>query len=207
MCKRYRTQKPKYNLDKALLQCILYCIFNFLIFYSAASMAQNYTTYIQSCLFLWIAWIACRMQDAWTNTSKYFRERYIRMRVWQLSNSAIVRNPPLHTLLCAYLDPSKYAEDTSQVRCVPVDLTAIMQEYYNIDTLQSCFSLQKWLNRFNIQCKFINVIYRAHSDIFVARIDLDNDIETRTGSECSNLSIDALRGIAIHRCDAPIIDK
>ena len=149
-----------------------------------------------------LAWIVCRLQDMWIDITKYFHDLYIRVRVKQISNRLKYHIRPSYTLVCAYLDPIKYrlSGETSP-QCIPIDLTTIIEEYYRIDKIQSCFSLQKWLARFHVQCKFINVIYRSRSDIFLARIDLDNDIETHNGYECSDLSFNVLPGVIVHSYD------
>ena len=125
-----------------------------------------------------------------------------------------LRDPP-RTLLYAYLDPSKLrgpspdanvsdddAKSTdTNIRYIPADVTSIVLAYYRADTINSCFTLQEWLKRFDISARYINLIFIRNSDMYHARLDLDNDIETNTESG-ADTNISYMPGKILHSLDS-----
>jgi len=68
-----------------------------------------------------------------------------------------------------------------------MDITGIMYQYYKYDTALSVSSAQYWLQRFGIHSHELIIVYSRRSDIIVSRIDLDNNIELLTRTECFDM--------------------
>ena len=110
--------------------------------------------------------------------------------------SMLMKRP--RKLLYAHLDPT--TPSTSEYRCVPVDITPAVSAYYAVDTVLSCFTLQEWLKRFNIRANFVTLVFVRDADIYRARLDLNEDIETYTGQTVYT-DLNQLPGVSIHRTD------
>lgn len=93
------------------------------------------------------------------------------------------------------------AKDPVKIRCVPVDITPILYTYYSADAVLSCYTLQEWLKRFDIQTTYVNLVYIRGSAIMYSRLDLNNDIETVTGTESVDTALATLPGIVLHNND------
>lgn len=117
---------------------------------------------------------------------------------WALSSLAMRYPSQRPRLLYAHLDPSRGS--TTSARCVPRDITPAVLSYYKVDTVLSCFTLQEWLKRFHIRERYVTLIFRRDADIYRARLDLEEDMETYTGKTIFT-DLQTMCGEVIHITD------
>lgn len=144
---------------------------------SFADRAKLYLTALIATCVLFI-------HDQWVNLCNQVYEAYCKYLCFR------AKGKRERTLLCAYLDPSKFYQESVVeskttigivvTRCVPADITYMVLAYYRVDTILSCFTLQEWMKRFDIHAKYINLIFLRDGRLFHSRLDLENDVETNT---------------------------
>lgn len=71
------------------------------------------------------------------------------------------------------------------------EITQIIQAYYRMDKIKSCYSLQKWLLRFNIRDRYVNIVYKFPTDVKSVRLDLEEGVDSQQ-RDCSDLEIKSL---------------
>jgi hypothetical protein len=71
------------------------------------------------------------------------------------------------------------------------DITTIICSYYKNDKVLSCFTLQRWLGRFDYNCPYVDIYFiSSDNHIYGARINLVDDREIFTVQELASSDVD-----------------
>lgn len=149
------------------------------------------------------------IHDQWVNICNQVYEAYCKYLCFR-AEGKIARN-----LLYAYLDTYAILKDqnkyeSSVLNSPPctygkhstdgtLDVTYAVLAYYRVDTILSCFTLQEWMKRFDIDAKYINLIFLRDGRLFHSRLDLENDVETNT-AESADTNLLNMPGKLLHCC-------
>lgn len=145
------------------------------------------------------------IHDQWVNICNQVYEAYCKYLCFR-AKGKIARN-----LLYAYLDRYNSMDQTydSSILNSPydrtLDVTYAVLAYYRVDTILSCFTLQEWMKRFDIDTKYINLIFLRNGRIFHSRLDLENDLETNT-NESADTNLFNMPGKLLYCCDKQNIE-
>lgn len=67
------------------------------------------------------------------------------------------------------------------------NVTNIMRYYFKYDTALSPSSAQYWLRKFGIKCDILNIIQYKRNTLVFSRINLEDNIELLTDSDCYDM--------------------
>jgi hypothetical protein len=127
------------------------------------------------------------LTDAYIVLKQYIYRLFIKILVTWVGYRNLRRNRP-STIL--------------QARCLYDinDINDIIRLYYMFDQTQSCASMYRWLRNFQVQTRYVEIIYVKGNTIYAAKIDLDEDREVLSGSILSDgdISLEKLGGLVIY---------
>jgi hypothetical protein len=157
---------------------------------SMKTILDDFRTRVIALLTSWVVYFTLRGHDFWLWNCNQVHEFYC--QILRIVAKFLMQYHK-RRLLYAYLDQPAGAENTS----APIDITAAVSAYYAVDTILSCYTLQEWLKRCDINVRYVNLVYIRDIYLLIARLDLDADVET-INNEPSDANLASMPSLVLY---------